>query len=62
MTRHCVRCRLVIPPGEAVILGGDEAGSGAPVARYAHRDCAPDAAEQQTPRISLSPPPAGFRR
>lgn len=59
MSRLCRRCRRLIPAGQGEILSAQEAGSGAPVAVYAHRgECPPE--EQPTPRYT--PPPAGFHR
>jgi hypothetical protein len=64
VSRYCRRCRLLIPAGEvAVVVSTQEAGSGAPVARWEHQVCPPeDGPEQVAAAYTPSPPPVGFRR
>jgi hypothetical protein len=55
--RHCAHCRHIIrPQQDTVILNTREAGSGAPTALVAHRECLPE----QKP--AYAPPPPGARQ
>jgi len=49
VTRYCRRCRRAIPPGQGTIISAQEAGSGAPVALYAHRGECPPVPEPEQP-------------
>jgi hypothetical protein len=64
VSRYCRRCRLLIPAGEvAVVVSTQEAGSGAPVAGYAHEVCPPKDGPEQVAAAHTPPqPPVGFRR
>lgn len=69
MSRICRLCRRTIPAGQAIILNAREAGSGAPVAVYAHRECPPEETpagpateEPPAPRYVPPRPPAGFHQ